>query len=266
MNNTLKLGKLPVKQDKRTIKFKNILKTVALPEIPESFDEDNSLGITIVGSIYGNDTWGDCVIVGRANQTLRFESFEQGTIIPITTQECLNEYWSEQGVTVSKCALINWLRKVQRPDNGLVYLDSLKDWRTDGWNVGGKQYKIYAFASVNKEDQTEVKQALSILGGLQVGIQLTEGAMNQFNESRVWDVTKDDGKVLGGHAIYVLSYDKDGLTCITWGKRQKMTWNWWNTYVDECYAIVDNKDEWINNSKLDIELLNSYLKEITGGA
>ncbi len=43
-----------------------------------------------------------------------------------------------------------------------------------------------------------------------------------------------------------------------------MTWAFWDTYADEAYGIVDNKNSWTNASTaLDIQKLDGYLREIT---
>jgi hypothetical protein len=42
--------------------------------------------------MFGNDVHGDCVIAGRAHQTLRFEDIEQGSVLMITDKEVLKEY------------------------------------------------------------------------------------------------------------------------------------------------------------------------------
>jgi len=42
--------------------------------------------------------------------------------------------------------------------------------------------------------------------------------------------------------------------CITWGKKQQMTWRWFDKYCDEAYAIFDAKNNFkkamINNTAL----------------
>jgi hypothetical protein len=42
----------------------------------------------------------------------------------------------------------------------------------------------------------------------------------------------------GGHAVPVVAYDTRGLTVVTWGALQVMTWSFWDTYCDEGYAII----------------------------
>lgn len=242
-----KLGKLPPKIDRRTIKLSKILK--ALPPPPEAHNIDNALNGIEDDFMFNNSQYGDCVIAARAHQTLRFEKFEQGKQIVITDQEVIHEYKEQTG----------------GPDTGLVLLYSLKDWKNDGWIVGGKRYKIYAFASVDWKDHDEVKNCIHLLGGVNFGMRVYSKDLEQFKNDEVWSLTGDSGSLKGGHGVYVYSYDTEGLVCMTWGKRQRMTWDFWDARVDEAYGIVDNVDPWIEDSELDVERLNGYLQEITEG-
>ena len=44
-----------------------------------------------------------------------------------------------------------------------------------------------------------------------------------------------------------------------------MTWAFWEAYTDEAYGIVDDRNDWLENSPVDVEKLDAYLQEITGG-
>jgi hypothetical protein len=246
----LKLGKLPAQIDKRTIRLKNILRLELLPDLPASYDIDEALGGIDDNRMFLNDIYGDCVKAARAHQTLRFEKYEQGTQPEITDDEVIQEYFNETGGA----------------DTGLILLASLKDWRNDGWMVGGKNYTIYAFASVDWKDHDEVRHCINLLGGVNFGMYVYQKDIDQFKAGEAWSLTGNDGEYKGGHGVYLCGYDEDGLTCMTWGKRQRMTWDFWDARVDEAYGIVDNKDEWLGeDSPVDVEKLDAYLQEITEG-
>lgn len=223
------LGKLPARIDERTLKLSNILKE--FPPVPEIYDIDNALGMNIPNPMFANDRYGDCVIAGRAHQTLRFEAIEQKKILPITDQDVTAEYFIQSGGA----------------DNGLFLLESLKDWRNDGWPVTSKittrkilclpvktkvekqTYTIYAFGAVDWKNRDIVKACIYLLGGLYTGILLPMSAQNQDT----WDVDNGpDGMPgsWGGHCVYIKSYDSEGLTCITWGAKKKMTWGFLEKY------------------------------------
>jgi len=252
------LGKLPAKIDKRTIRLSSILNWEVikkqLPDLPSSYDVDEALGGIEDDFMFLNDTYGLCVKASRAHQTLRFEKYEQGKQIVITDDEVKNEYFRETGGA----------------DTGLYLLDSLKDWKNKGWMIGGKLYTIYAFASVNWRDYDEVKYCIHLLGGVNFGMLVYEQDIEQFDEGKPWELTGIDGSFLGGHGVYLFKYgvltgyNKNGVTCMTWGKKQFMTWDFWDRRVDEAYGIVDNRNDWLEDSPVDVEKLDAYLDEITG--
>ena len=258
----LKFGKKAPKFDKRTLKFAEIVVPTALPPIPDKYDIDDSVGLNVAGNMFGNDSWGDCVIAARANQQLRFELYRHNKIIPVSTDDVLKEYWTEEDASGVKTC---WLSKTfgKHPDEGLAMIDSLKRWRKLGWVLNGNNYTIFAFASLDFKNKVEVKQATYLLQGIQVGIQLPQSAINQFNNGESWYVSNENSQIIGGHAIYIVGYDEGGPVCLTWGKKQKITWPFWEKYVDEAYATVDNKNLWIPDDPINVELLNHYLNTIT---
>ncbi len=38
----------------------------------------------------------------------------------------------------------------------------------------------------------------------------------------------------------VVTYDSRGVTLVTWGALQMMTWSFWEAYCDESYAILSS--------------------------
>lgn len=240
-----KFGKLAPKFDKRTLQLSTVLKV--LPPIPPQFDVD--IGKCTPLRMFANDSWGDCVIAARANQTLRFEQFEQGIIMDIKDSDVLKEYWKEQGACL------------RHPDNGLVVLDSLKKWRT-GWTVAARDYNIFAFGEVNTFNHSNVMAAVFLLDGAIAGLQLPATAQQQFEQDMPWDVAPGPGAnpgSWGGHCIYLCGFSPKGPVCETWAKKVQMTWAFWDRYADECFGTVDNRDSFLAKSPVNTALLDDYL-------
>ena len=258
-----KLGKLQPKIDNRTLKMAMLFKDRAIPPTPEKFDVDaDGLSTTIGNPMFGNDKWGDCVMAARAHMTRRFEYFEQRKRLPITDAEVLNEYWKEEGSTAGGC-LTSLLHK--KPDNGLVILNSLNAWRK-GWTAANNKYNIYAFSAINWLNHDEIYAAIAFLRGACIGVALPISAQKQD----VWDVdnsTNGQPGSWGGHCVYLKAYDKTTglITCVTWGDIKQMTQAFANRYLDEAYAVVDDRDKFVPNSPVDVPTLDNILKEITGG-
>ena len=234
-----KLGKGPAVRDKDMATVAAVVRAAAA--VPAKYDFDTAHP-GIPTPMFANDTLGDCVIAGRAHQTLRFEDIEQGSVLMIKDADVKKEYFKETG----------------GPDTGLVVADSLKLWQQKGWKVGTKTYKIRTYTSIDYKNHKQVRQAIFSDVGIGLGVQLPLAAQDQVQTGQPWSVTtgpKAQPGSWGGHYVFVPGYNKTGPVCVTWGRKQQMTWDWLNKYCDEAYAIFDAantfKKSVINVTKLD---------------
>jgi len=252
--------------DFRTIPLRAILRLDKLRELgplPTEWDAHAAVHGVDDDFMFGNDEYGCCVKSAFAHQTLTFEKFEQGTLIDIARQEVIDEYLRESGGA----------------DSGLYLTLAMKDWRNHGLEFGGKTYTIYSYAGVDSKDHQQVKYAIYLLRGVIFGMQVWETDMEQFRNNEPWHLTGNNGSLLGGHGVYGFSYvdthhdcphcltgwDEDGLTCMTWGEEQSMDWDFWDTRVNQVFAVVDQRNKWQgDDSPVNVELMDSYLREITG--
>jgi len=221
-----KLGKAAAKRDARNLKFATLLK--AAPALPPAYDFDTKHP-GIPTPMFSNDTLGCCVISGRGHQTLRFEDIEQGSVLMITDTEIKKEYFKETG----------------GPDSGLIVLDSLNLWRHKGWKVGKHNYRIQAFAELDRTNRNQIRQAIFANVGVGIGVNLPKSAQVEIQTGQPWATTSGPGSQpgsWGGHYVYVPGYTPKGPVCVTWGRKQQMTWGWFNKYCDEAYAIFDAKN------------------------
>ncbi len=65
-----------------------------------------------------------------------------------------------------------------------------------------------------------------------------------------------------GHYVYVPGYTKSGPVCVTWGRKQQMTWAFLNKYSDEAYAIIDAVNSAKKKRNLDEKKLNVFLANV----
>ena len=246
-----RFGKKRARRDARNFAFREFV--ASAPPLPAHYDFDERY-LAMPTPMFGNDEHGDCVIAGRAHQTLRFEYLEQSRLIPIRVGDVLREWRRENGGT----------------EDGLVVLDSLKAWRSAGWKVSRASYRIEAFAEVDRTDHTEVRRAIVMQVGVGIGLTLPYDAISQFNSGRTWDVTKGPGgdpDPAGGHYVLCPGYTARGPVCVTWGRRQPMTWAFFDRHCDEAYAMVDARDEALKRAAgvrgaLDLPLLRERLSAL----
>ncbi|SFF15484.1 hypothetical protein [Spirosoma endophyticum] len=241
-----KLGKARARKDPRTLQFSKLMKAPFDLVIPDAYDFDvKHSGIPT--PMYANDKLGDCVIAGRAHHTLRFEVIEQNQIISISDQDVISEYFLETGGM----------------DNGVVVLDSLNRWRNTGWLAADQQLTISAFAQINPANPDEVKNAIFMDVGVGIGLLLPKSAKGQIDGGQPWEVV--DGSTgspnsWGGHYVYVSGYTAQGPVCVTWGRKQQMTWNFLRTYCDEAYAVFDALNTKKLKEGLRVNLLTDFLR------
>lgn len=246
-----KLGKGKALFDSRTITLRSILKSEEeIPILPELYCPEIS---RIVPDIYGNDKWGNCVKVGQAYHTLSMEKVEQGQWVDIKTEDVLREYWKCQHSCVFN----------RKPDNGLVLLNSLNQWRKDGWSVDGYFYRIQAFARIDYIK--ELKFALFHLGGVQAGFQLPNIVKRYISRDSTWEISDEDsqeyqGGSWGGHLIYLFGYTPYHLLGISWGKFVSISYDFFLRYSDEAYAVADQRNVWMPESIINSDKLLYQLK------
>jgi hypothetical protein len=242
-----KLGKLPVRTDVRTLRIGRYVDTAKLPEPPVALDLADRVGDW---PMYANDRIGDCTIAAA------------GHMIEAWTAESRGE-----AVEVSEASVLRAFDRVKLVDpvtgeEGAVVLDVLRDWRRHG--VG--HHRIGAYARVPVYDHDLARASAWLFGGLYVGVELPLTAQHQ----QVWDWT---GSLAGpakpgswgGHAIDLVRYGPDGVTVVTWGRLQEVTWAFWDRYCDEVYAILSNDflDHGQAPNGFDLEALKADLALVT---
>jgi hypothetical protein len=217
----MKLGRKAIKTDTRTLRLARYF-TEDLPSPPVA--KDWSKGITSFGMML-NDQLGDCTIAG-CGHAVQVLSANAGAEITVPDSAILAAYEQWDGYKPADPST----------DQGGVELDVLTDWRKNG--LAG--HKLLAFADPEATNVIEIKQCIALFGGVYIGVSLPLTAQTQD----VWDAVDDPGDgsaqagSWGGHCVFVCAYDSDGLTCITWGAQKKMTWTFWNEYVDEAHALL----------------------------
>lgn len=218
-----RLGKAPAERDERNFQLRALLR--AAVKLPQEYDFDTNHR-AIPTPMFANDQRGDCVIAARAHQTLRFELLEQKKIIKISDDDVLNEYFDQSGGA----------------DAGVVALESLRLWRLNGWLIGRKRYYIRAYAEINRQSRQEMKRAIYMDLGVGIGLRLPTSAQKELNAGKPWRQTTGAharANSWGGHYVYVTGYTRLGPTCVTWGRKQQMSWAFFQRYCDEAYATID---------------------------
>lgn len=227
-----KLGKLEAVHDPRTLRIARYM-TPDLPPPPDMVDWH--AGVDDFGMKL-NDQLGDCTCATAAHMIEIFGA-ANGREIVIPDASVLRAYQDVGGYVPGR----------PETDQGAYVLDLLRYWRTDGFvDENGTVHKILGFAAVDLKDELQVMQSIAIFGGIYWGF----GLPRSIDRQETWsiDLGADGAKIgsLGGHATSSHSYRRGvGLECVTWARRQPMTWPWAYGYADEAFVVVS--EDWADS-------------------
>lgn len=220
----LRLGKQSPKHDPRTLQFAKYLSPTAAQAPPS---QDWYKGVTSWGML-ANDNLGDCTIASKFHD-LQVAFLNTVGPIEFSDADAIKYYGLWDGYVAGDPST----------DQGGIILDVLNSWHKHRLNG----HRLFAYTSIDPVHFQHIKKAIQLFGIVDIGIALPISAQQQVG--RVWDVVDnppDPNDVepgsWGGHDVSVCAYDPEGVTVITWGAMQKMTWPFWRKYVDEAYALI----------------------------
>ena len=210
-----RLGKKRPVYDSRSLRLTAYLPT--LPPAPDTFSLTGN--VSAPWGMLANDHLGDCTCAAAAHMDMVWTA-QVGDPVVFTDDQVVEFYNRVNGGS----------------DDGAVELFVLKEWRNNGGPAGRK---IYAYVNVPRDPIT-TKAATFLFDGLYIGVALPVTAQGQ----QVWDVVGSGQDPVaqpgswGGHAVNVVGYDSGSVYVVTWGAIKEMTWAFWNTYVEEAWAIL----------------------------
>ncbi|MFB7595770.1 hypothetical protein [Streptomyces sp. NPDC056160] len=221
---TFRGGRLVGDPDRPHLRLSRILPP-ALPAPPAAADWLTQVPADAWGML-GNDQVGDCTVAALAHKRIGDAYTSQGRLLDISTADCL-KYYGHFGYRPGDPG----------SDQGAVCQDVLDYWHRHGF----RGEKSLAYARINVDDHTQLKQAIALFGQIYVGVTITQAAEDQFNGDEVWDITRRS-PVLGGHCITLGAYDAHGLDAVTWGTVHRLTWRWWDVYGEEAWVVFNPAD------------------------
>ena len=224
----LKLGKQAARHDPRTLLLASYM-TPTLPTPPPSFDLTSKVQ---AWGMMENDQLGDCTCAAAGHLIMEWTANAGNQMVTPTDQQIVAAYSAITGYNPATGA----------NDNGAAEIDVLNFWRQSG--IAGHQ--IGAYMALEPANHNHIMDSVYIFEGCYIGLQLPVSAQDQTKNQQPWSVppggATGDGKPgsWGGHAVPVVAYDSRGVTVVTWGALQTMTWTFWEAYCEEAYAILSN--------------------------
>jgi hypothetical protein len=227
-----KLGKKSAEHDERTLRMAAYLG----PELPLAPPSRDFTSKVRRWPMMLNDKIGDCTCAGAGHAIQQWTTYSSFPMVP-TDAEIVEAYSRIAGYDPTDPST----------DTGAVLMDVLKEWR----KVGIAGHKIFAFVGLEKKNRTDLMNSVHLFGNAYIGLNLPRSARDQ----EIWSIAPGGVKIpenvpgsWGGHCVLVTSYDPGGLTIVTWGATKRMSWNFYDAYCDEAYAVLS--PDWFDKSGL----------------
>lgn len=218
------LGKRPAYLDKRDFKLKDYMYRTKFPSPPKEFGHEQMID---KWGMLGNDIAGNCVFAGAAHEQMIWAA-EGGKQVEFTTQTVLSDY----------AAVTGYNPDLPYTDKGTYVRDALKYRRRVGMlGADGQRHKIDAYVALDPGNVDELLIATYLFGTVGIGITLTEGAMKQYAQGKVWSRICNTGQDLGGHYVNVVA-KRGRIYCVTWGGLQALTAPFYRRYNDEAWCML----------------------------
>ena len=209
------LGRLPAKRDLRVPAMAAV--APALPAAPVRY---GAYAARVQSWILGqNDRIGDCTCVGVANAILALSTLA-GDARRLSDAEIVDFYASVSGYRPGD----------PDSDQGAAIEDVLSAWHRRGVATD----RLDGYASIEPSDHERVRQAIALLGPVDIGLDLPNGWM----QAPTWDVSTAGAGIAGGHCVTAVGYDADGLQVVSWGQLFTLSWAGWDGFVDEAHALL----------------------------
>ena len=177
--------------------------------------------------LYGNDKYPDCTAVGYVNAA-RAVAALNGYELGVEDNAALEFYAACIGNPPDLAAT-----------DGAVVVDVLGHQLTHGVDIG-PQMLVGRYGRVNTESVSALASGVNRLGAGYWGVTLHDRDMQTIGQR--WDVTANDGPVVGGHLLLGWDYtglgDDDTVRLATWGGWQHATWRWVLSRMNEAYGIA----------------------------
>jgi hypothetical protein len=177
--------------------------------------------VTVPWNIYGNDVLSNCVPCDTAH-TLMLRTACAGSIV-VPTQIDVDALYSAVG---------GWVATNPSTDQGCDESDMETYLRTTGF-LG---HVATTTGNVDASNLDHIKWCVQLFGSCRLGLNLPGYAEHQFEIGQPWSVITMGDQSTEGHDVPIVDFRDGLLYCVTWGKLQPVTPEFFAKYCEEAHA------------------------------
>ena len=239
-------GRLKFSKAQPRIKFRDVISEAdKKKKIPVRYNWGERIKPDHNWGDYGNLNLENCTVASAAHLIMIWKSYQSKRIYRPSVKKIIEDYGQMiTGEPKGSPSIEKALEKGGEPVEAVIMLNY---WRKKGID----NHKIIAFAKLtynnNARRREELKRAIYLYGGCFIGINIPRSVERQWQKGEKWTVLKraspGDGRrrLWFSHALVAIGYNENELLVVTFGKEETMSWEFYEKYVDEAYAVFDEK-------------------------
>lgn len=224
----MQLGRVQSAADPRTLQLRSYVDVAALPVPPAQ----EMLETTPEWPMLANDKFNCCTSAAAGHMIHHWTAANQHGVF-LTDQDIILAHAQLTGDHLMDCVSM---------------LEALKYWRKQG--IGGHQ--IHSFVSGGKSNAADLRCMIHLFGSGYVGLDLppfaTAGDPHGWPAipwaipaSATPEALKPNPEM--GHCVAVIGYDEQNLYAVTWGQLKTMSWEFFERYAEEVFAVLSS--DWV---------------------
>lgn len=217
------LGRVRSKSDPRMLHLRNYVNVLTLPVPPVR----EMVESTLAWPMLANDRFNCCTSSAAGHMIHHWTAANQRGMF-LTDDDIIRAHAQLTGDRLMECVSM---------------LDALKYWRNQG--IGGHQ--IHSFVSGSKAIAVDLRCMIHLFGSGYAGLNLPPFAC--AGDPKLWpdipwkipataiaDAVAPDPNQ--GHCVAVVGYDEQSFYAVSWGRLKKMSWEFFERYAEEAYAVL----------------------------
>ncbi len=229
----MKLGRVQSINDPRTLHLADYVAIASLPVPPPM----EMLETTTTWPMLANNQFNCCTSAAAGHMVHHWTAANQ------------------QGVFLTDADIIRAHAQLtgDRLMDGVSMLNALKYWRKNG--IGN--HRVHSFVKAHGRKADELRGIVHLFGSAYVGLDLPKFAV--AGDPSGWPaipwaipnaVSPDDAapQLENGHCVTAVGYGEEGVYVVTWGALKVMSWDFFNRYNVELYAVLST--DWVCGNKV----------------
>lgn len=229
----MQLGRVQSVADPRTLQLRNYVDVQTMPVPPAQ----EMLETTPIWPMLANDKFNCCTSAAAGHMIHHWTAANQRGVF-LSDEDIIRAHAQLTGDHLMECVSM---------------LDALKFWRKQG--IGGHQ--IHSFVSGGRANPADLRCMTHLFGSCYVGLDLPHFVCSgppMGWPDIAWEIPASvspadaapDPKM--GHCVAIVGYDEQSLYAVTWGRLKTMSWEFFERYAEEVFAVLS--PDWVaENSK-----------------